>query len=474
LTYSSPVGAGILWKINCFAKHYFYDTKHKFRMSFKIKGFIMSKKLLVGSSACLFSLFLFITDTSLATSGSVEHGHGVRARAMGGVAAAYPQDSLVSAINPAGITEVPQSVDLGMTFIFPNHSYAATTPTGAMGVAPGTHRSRIKLIPLPTLGYINHLSDTKYTFSIASYSDGGGSEYSGNIMGATIPGSTNGVYGQGLASIVMGQGYIDFALATKIHPKISLGGAVVGAVQAIQVKGLGSLSQLLSVNPGAFTNRGLDLSIGAGVKFGFLADLTDYLAIGASIQPTIPMTKFQKYRGTLPRGGSLDIPPKATAGVTLKVKDNLVLAGDVQRIWFSAVPGYSNSSNCPLQPGVFPPTPVPCLGDTAGFGWRDTTLYKVGVRWDPTEDWALRAGYAHTSQPVQPTDLLLNILAPLVAQDHITFGVSKKIAADKEISFGGMVMPRKTVTGLNPSNPTQTISVKMQGFELGANMTWFF
>ncbi len=49
-------------------------------------------------------LFGAVCSTSaLATNGYFSHGWGTKSKAMAGVAAALPQDTLVSATNPAGM-----------------------------------------------------------------------------------------------------------------------------------------------------------------------------------------------------------------------------------------------------------------------------------------------------------------------------------------------------------------------------------
>jgi long-chain fatty acid transport protein len=67
------------------------------------------------------------------------------------------------------------------------------------------------------------------------------------------------------------------------------------------------------------------------------------------------------------------------------------------------------------------------LGSTngAGFGWRNTTVYKIGVtRLNPV---TLRAGYVTLDQPIPQSQTFFNILAPGVVEDHITLGATWKM-----------------------------------------------
>ena len=60
------------------------------------------------------------TSSSWATNGYFSHGWGTKSKAMAGVAAALPQDTLVTATNPAGMAFVDDSLDLGVAFFSPS------------------------------------------------------------------------------------------------------------------------------------------------------------------------------------------------------------------------------------------------------------------------------------------------------------------------------------------------------------------
>jgi long-chain fatty acid transport protein len=53
-----------------------------------------------------------IPVTASATNGYFAHGIGTKSKAMAGVATALPQDSLVSATNPAGMAFVGNRLDV--------------------------------------------------------------------------------------------------------------------------------------------------------------------------------------------------------------------------------------------------------------------------------------------------------------------------------------------------------------------------
>ena len=63
-----------------------------------------------------------------------------------------------------------------------------------------------------------------------------------------------------------------------------------------------------------------------------------------------------------------------------------------------------------------------------GFGWHDVNVFKVGLQYKVNDQWTLRAGYAYNNNPVQPADVMLNILAPGVVKHHITAGATYKMS----------------------------------------------
>ena len=81
------------------------------------------------------------------------------------------------------------------------------------------------------------------------------------------------------------------------------------------------------------------------------------------------------------------------------------------------------STGCPTLP-LWRHGPVACLGggNGAGFGWDDMTTYKLGFEWQTDENNTWRFGYSYGEQPIRTADVLFNILAPGVMEQHLTVG----------------------------------------------------
>ena len=140
---------------------------------------------------------------------------------------------------------------------------------------------------------------------------------------------------------------------------------------------------------------------------------------------------------------------------------------DVQQIYYSGVASISNPiSN--IGPGNLG------TNNGAGFGWEDMTVYKLGYQWSTSSDWTWRVGYSYGKQPIPDSEVLFNILAPGVIEQHITFGFTNKLSPTSEWNFAAMYAPSKSVTGTNPLWPTQTVELKMYEYQVEASYSWKF
>jgi long-chain fatty acid transport protein len=99
------------------------------------------------------------------------------------------------------------------------------------------------------------------------------------------------------------------------------------------------------------------------------------------------------------------------------------------------------------------------------------SVVKLGFTYN-AGDTTYRAGFSKGDQPIQPSEVLFNILAPGVMEQHISFGMGKKLSNDREWGFSFLYAPEKSVKGGSMFDPTQTIELKMHQFELEFYYTW--
>jgi len=222
-----------------------------------------------------------------------------------------------------------------------------------------------------------------------------------------------------------------------------------------------------SADPENLTNNGSSGSTGYGVRVGYLGEWLGYLSFGASYQSKTFMNKVEQYAGLFAEQGGFDIPANWTAGVALGFP-GMGLAIDVQQIMYSGVKSIAN----PLLPNLQESQ----LGnDTgAGFGWEDMTVIKTGAWYMTNGGWLFRAGYSYSGQPVADSEVLFNILAPGVVEQHLSFGVTKAISMEKELSFVVTRAFSNSVSGPNPLEVPgqQIIEIEMDQWEFGIGLSF--
>ena len=102
------------------------------------------------------------------------------------------------------------------------------------------------------------------------------------------------------------------------------------------------------------------------------------------------------------------------------------------------------------------------------------TIYKLGWQWETSPTMTLRAGFSHGKQPIPESEVVFNILAPAVIENHLTLGFSWDVSKDSELSFQYMHGFENSVTGANPLNPNQEVTIEMHQNELELSWGWRF
>jgi long-chain fatty acid transport protein len=376
---------------------------------------------------------------AFATTGYFQHGYGLKAQGMGGVGIALPQDALAPATNPAGLGFIGSRADVGLLWFQPNRKSEITADNIFPGVSGSYDGNGRKSFLIPDFG-ISRSFGQNLALGLAVYGNGG--------MNTTYKTSPfTGFGGTSPAGVDLTQMFIAPTVAYKPNPNHSFGASVIFAYQVFSADGLGPFAAG-SVSPGNVTGRGDENSSGWGLKLGWTGKVTDAVTLGATYQTKIHMGKLDKYKGLFAEGGGFDIPETYGAGIAVKAMPKLTLAGDIQRINYGDVPSVGNPVDC-----FFAGTCMLGASNGPGFGWRNTTVYKLGVSYEWSNDLTLRAGYATLRQPIPANQTLFNILAPGVVEDHLTIGATWAVAANKELTLGYVHAFNKKVNGSNSIPP---------------------
>ncbi len=401
-----------------------------------------------------------LSVSSNATNGYFAHGYGVKAEAIAGVGVALAQDSLTIATNPAGLASVGNRVDAGLNLFAPDRS--ANISSNGAGLN-GQHDANGKqYFFIPEFGYSRQI-DARINAGVAVYGNGGmNTQYDQNPFAP--------LGAQGRAGVNLEQLFISPAVSYKLTPDHVIGAALNLAYQRFAAQGISPFGAASS-SPNDLSNKGTDSSTGVGIRLGWTGQISPDLQLGVTWASKI-QGRFDKYKGLFANQGEFDIPANYGLGLSYKARPDWTFGVDYQVIQYSEVAAVGN----PLSRLTVNGKPLGST-DGPGFGWRDVSVYKLGVvhQWSPTL--TLRAGYSHATQAVPADQAFFNVLAPGVVQDHFTAGFTWQADAKSEWSAFYAHAANKTVhgTGAIPASfGSGSANISLNENLLGISYGWKF
>lgn len=405
----------------------------------------------------LFLVLLLIgfSFQSFATDGYYRHGYGIKYSALGGSGVAVSLSSLGAISNPAGISYLNNGFEVNGAFFSPERYYDIkgnmSMMPGTFGLMPGKVESGSTSFIFPTLGGNLKLSE-RFTVALSLYGNGGmNSDYPTNTFWDPTTQQTG---------VNIEQMFGNLSFAYKLGCNHSLGVAGIAAWQRFRANGLMSFGGYSS-DPNSLTGDENSSVFGFGFKVGYQGKLTEDVSFGAAFQSKIYMSEFERYKGLFAEAGDFDVPASWQVGFAF-TPENWKFLVDVKQILYSDVKSIAN----PMLPNLI----MAPLGneDGAGFGWKNIYVMKFGVMYSGFCGWDLMAGYSIGQNPIKPENVMFNILAPAVVDQHITFGISKDIAKNHEITIAIMYAPENTVVGPNPMEAPnqQTIEIGMKQWQV--------
>ncbi len=411
-----------------------------------------SKRLAAGTIA----LLLVAAPAALATDGYFLLGYGTPSKGMGGTGVAVPTNTLSAATNPASMVFVGHGYDLGLALFSPDREFTVTgNPSGypgTFGLAPGTVRSETRAFLVPNMG-ANWMVGKDDSIGVSVYANGG--------MNTTYESP---VFGYSPTGIDMGKFYVMPTWAHRFGENHAVGIGPMVSWQRFKAYGLNAFGPF-SADATRLTDNGYSTSFGYGARIGYMGRFTPWLTIGASYQTEVRYGKLKDYAGLFAEQGYFDDPANWTVGLAVKPTKCLTVAFDVQQIYFSKEKSVGN----PMLPNLMKAR----LGDDegAGFGWKDMTVYKLGVQWKATDAITLRAGYATGKQPIPESEMLFNILAPGVVEQHATIGLGWTVSKGNTLQLAVTRAFSNSVTGPNsleaPGQQQITLKMDQWDFEVG-------
>jgi long-chain fatty acid transport protein len=417
----------------------------------------MKKPILV-----LLLLFGFLIQTSYATDGYFRNGYGIKYSALAGSGIAVSLSSLGAINNPASIINLNNQLEFNLSLFSPMRDYIITgNPSGlegTFGLTPGKIESDKTSFFFPTLGGNMKVADNM-AIALSIYGNGGmNTDYpTATFYDPTSPGT----------GVNLEQMFVSGSYAIEFVKNHSLGVSAIFGWQRFAAKGLIAFS-MFSSDPADLTGNSFSTSTGFGFKIGYQGKLTDWLKVGAAYQSKMIMSEFDRYAGLFAQQGDFDIPSSWTAGVAVMPHKDWTLLLDVKQILYSEIKAINN----PMLPNL----QISLLGynDGAGFGWKDVLAVKFGAMFTGVEGWDFMAGYSYNQNPIPETEVMFNILAPAVVQNHLTAGFTKHIGMQNEVSVAFMYALDNSVTGENPLEypGQQTIKIAMRQWQVEIGYTF--
>lgn len=440
-----------------------------------------------------------MSSTAFATNGYFTHGTGTKNKGMAGAGLAMPEDAISIANNPAAALFGTGQLDAGAALFSPLRSYTSSASLangngGAFTIGPNDIDSDRNYFVIPHVAYSWKLSEDS-ALGLAFYGRGGmNTKWQGGTAtfdpdgpGPAPVTTFDGTFGGGKAGVDFSQAFLDVAYARRISDQVVLGASLVAVIQSFEAYGVSTFAGFTetfaasggTVFPSNLSDNGHEFATGFGAKVGIQADLSDTVSFAAMYQTKIGMSEFDTYADLFAEDGGFDIPANAKIGVTFNTSDSMKVSVDVEHIWYSDIGSVGNPfANIFSCPTVDPSSTSfsGCLGGSngAGFGWDDMTIYKIGAEWSSGSDMTWRVGYSHGSQPIPDTEVMFNILAPAVIEDHIAGGFTKTNSNGSQLNFSVMYAFEGKQSGANPFDPTQTLEIKMYQIEFELGYSWRF
>jgi long-chain fatty acid transport protein len=406
---------------------------------------------------------------AFATDGYFSYGFGARQKALGGAGVADGRDATSTSLNPAGIVNSPQEASIAATLFSPPREVSLSNDLGnpltSLGPA-GTYESHSDYFPVPNLAVTYRDIGLPFAdvIGISVYGNGG--------MNTNYPAGSFIFGSPGKVGVDLQQALLSIAFAKVLAPGLSIGVAPTISRQQIKLYGLGNFSASPpgpgSIDPGNFSNEGVEVSWGAGVRAGIEWSIVPGVRVGVAGNSRIYQQEFVRYRGLFAEQGDFDIPASLQAGVAIDLTKDLTVLADYKHIWYSQIASITNPSTNFLLGNQFGANNGP------GFGWDDIDIIKLGVEWRAAPAFTLRAGYSYNTSPLNPRDVSFNIIAPATVQQHFTGGLEYRWSDAVSLEFAGAYAPEESVEGASLFDPNDRVRLTMEQWEVTAGLKYRF
>ncbi len=473
-----------------------------------------NQKILLQHGLITIALLSIFSSNTFATTGYFGLGYGPKSTGMAGTVMAVPQDAMIASKNPAGIGLVGERGDFSVRLFRPIRE--AELHTSVVGAGFDVHsQSERNFFVVPNFGITKQINKNVWA-GLTVYANGGmNTSYDTNVYdqasavlgafsvggpaaAATVPaGTTTGMPDTGTLGVDLAQLIIAPTLTFQIQPKHTIGVSLLIGVQRFEAYGMGNfqcftptgaMNNPAACSPGAggpltpgfipsekLTNNGHEWSYGAGIRVGWVGQIHPRVTLGAAAASKIYMTEFDDYSELFAGQGDFDIPANISLGMAFHATQELTVAFDYERIFYSSVNSVGNAGAIPTPFGPGFPPGAGLLGQDngLGFGWKDISIYRLGMKYDIKPNWTIRAGYSYNESPIPDDQILFNVIAPAINKQHATVGFTYAPSNNSEWTFAYIhAFEEKQSTSRSPFGIPASIGMYQDSIELG--YSWKF
>lgn len=362
--------------------------------------------------------------SAFATNGDHLIGMGAKARGMGGVGIGMSHGAESTLANPALITSVKGTeVSFGGTIFMPDVE-------SEIGMGQGSLKSDADLSVIPEVAIAQNAGNG-FSWGIGMFGTAGmGVDYrdKGTSAYSNVDGNYQMVTNLQLMQFAVPLAYKSNGVSVGIAPVLQYGSLDINYVTDSDGNP-GNGITATTVGAGVAQDFGVGYNVGAAYEMGGLT-------VGASYKSPIEMT----YKKVLTTAAAmfgltyitddLEQPAEMGLGASFTEQGHTV-AVDYKRIKWSDAKGYKD------------------------FGWDDQDVIMVGYQY-AQDNWALRAGYNHSSSPIkenaggstqnqQMATNVLNLLGfPAIIEDHYTVGGSYAFSKMTSLDLAYVYAPETT------------------------------
>jgi len=358
-----------------------------------------------------------------AKNGPLPHGIGSQF-GLGGAGTAVAIEASNADANPAVLTRLDTQLSAFLINLFQTQSLDSST--APIGNPVGKQTNQLKNSPAAVLGG-NYAVNDKWAIGFATSGGATNIKYNAATINPTFLVPANSVFQNEFINTVM---LLSPTVAYQPTPEQSYGIGVILGYQTLK-------TNLATFNNQQTTGAGrVDSATGIGARIGGLWKLNSLVSVGASAATPVRFSQFKKYLDVLPY--QFDTPAMFRLGLAFHIyKTDLLF--DVKQINFASVKSLST-----------------------GLGWKNQTVFMVGIQHHLTPTWVLTAGYNYGNSPVRSNNVLINGLTDSIARHHFAVGARYQATKHFDVIASAEMTPTSTYT----DNGTGILGTSAKGARL--------